>query len=74
MRLTTILRRRSKLPVHPEMARLRARAAHLRGEIFYLRPAYTQHLRWELAGLERRMQEMEASALAALAATAGPVG
>jgi hypothetical protein len=52
------------------MAQLKARAAHLRGEIFYLRPAYTQHLRWELAGLERRMQEMEASARAVLA-TAG---
>jgi hypothetical protein len=56
------------------MARLQARAAHLRGEIFYLRPAYTQHLRWELAGLERRMQEMEASALAALAVAGRPVG
>ncbi|SEM50037.1 hypothetical protein [Streptacidiphilus jiangxiensis] len=62
MRLSTILRRRSQFPVTPEMARLKARAAHLRGEIFYLRPAYTQQLRWELAGLERRMQEMEASA------------
>ncbi|MBF9073661.1 hypothetical protein [Streptacidiphilus fuscans] len=54
--------RRAKLPVSPEMARLKARAEHLRGEIFYHRPARTQHLRWELAGLERRIQEMEASA------------
>ncbi|RAG87255.1 hypothetical protein DN069_01590 [Streptacidiphilus pinicola] len=61
MRLTTIFRRPEKLPVTPEMARLKARAAHLRGEIFYLRPAHTQHLRWELAGLERRMQELEAT-------------
>ena len=65
MRLTTIFRRHEQLS--PEMARLRARAAHLRGEIFYLRPAHTQHLRWELAGLERRIQELEASVRAVAA-------
>ena len=61
MRFLNVFRRRRPDPLSPEMAELVERAVALRWELVLIPPKGSHRQRLELAGLHRRMQELEIS-------------